>query len=146
MEALIVTDLHVPDDCDASGRFSAWLEAREATLIERNSAATQSAVPRKPYMYLSSSFLKPDFSFEKIRKERMRTVHSQSLQLPSNLKGFEALGLEGFAYFVYDNAKHKLLSIATKMVFPGERKPFPFHFAVRVSRADSQLTWTYTCR
>ena len=39
-----------------------------------------------------------------------------------------------------------LLSIATKMVFPGERKPFPFHFAVRVSRADSQLTWTYTCR
>ena len=34
----------------------------------------------------------------------------------------------------------------TKMVFPGERKPSPFHFAVRVSRADSQLTWTYTCR
>ena len=31
-------------------------------------------------------------------------------------------------------------------IFPGERKPFPFHFAVRVSRADSQLTWTYTCR
>ena len=40
----------------------------------------------------------------------------------------------------------RLLSIATKMVFPGERKPFPFHFAVRASRADSQLTWTYTCR
>ena len=35
-----------------------------------------------------------------------------------------------------------VLSIATKMVFPGERKPFPFHFAVRVSRADSELTWT----
>ena len=34
----------------------------------------------------------------------------------------------------------ELLSIATEMVFPGERKPFPFHFAVRVSRADSQLT------
>ena len=39
-----------------------------------------------------------------------------------------------------------VLSIATKMVFPGERKPFPFYFVVRVSRADSQLTWTYTCR
>ena len=39
-----------------------------------------------------------------------------------------------------------ILSIATKMVFPGERKPFPFHFAVRVSRADSQFTWSYTCR
>ena len=39
-----------------------------------------------------------------------------------------------------------LLSIATNKVFPGERNPFPFHFAVGVSRADSQLTWTYTCR
>ena len=42
--------------------------------------------------------------------------------------------------------QEQVLSIATKVVFPGERKPFPFHFAVRVSRADSQLTWTFTCR
>ena len=45
-----------------------------------------------------------------------------------------------------ENAHLSILSIATKMVFPGERKPFPFHFAVRVSRAYSPLTWTYTCR
>ena len=43
-----------------------------------------------------------------------------------------------------DGELRRILSIATEMVFPGERKPFPFHFdfAVRVSRADSQLTWT----
>ena len=30
--------------------------------------------------------------------------------------------------------------------FSGERNPFPFHFGVRVSRADSQLKWPCTCR
>ena len=39
-----------------------------------------------------------------------------------------------------------ILLIATKMVFPGERNQFPFHFVVRVSRADSQLTWITASR
>ena len=63
-------------------------------------------------------------------------------KLPAHLRD----RLERFQRRAFKVILRKPLFATIKDGFPGERKPFPFHFALRVSRADSQLTWTYTCR